>query len=192
MNAREIILGELNEAAKVLEAFLSDKDNLDKIDKASSIMVKSIKNGGTLFSCGNGGSSCDAAHFAEELTGKFRDDRDPIPAIAINDHAHLTCVANDYGYNKVFSRYLRAHGKKGDVLLAISTSGESDNILQATEIAKQKGISVIGLTGKKGGKLAEFSDVEIRVPHDGYSDRIQEVHIKIIHILILLIEQKLG
>lgn len=188
---KELILQELKEAAAVLEKFMADENNLEAIDKASDLIVSSIKDGGKVFSCGNGGSNCDAMHFAEEMTGRFRNDREPLPAIAIADSAHITCTANDFGFDRIYSRYIKTLGKKEDVLLAISTSGNSDNIIIAAETAKQKGMKVIALTGKNGGKLAEFADVEIRVPHDGFSDRIQEVHIKIIHTLILLIEQKI-
>lgn len=186
----DLIKKEFEEAALVLQKFVEEGENFEKIDRASDLIVASIKEGGKVFSCGNGGSSCDAMHFAEEMTGRFREDREPFPAIAIADSAHLTCTGNDFGFNRIYSRYLRALGTKGDVLLAISTSGESENIVVAAETAQQKGITVIGLTGKKGGKLSEFCDVEIRVPHFGFSDRIQELHIKIIHTLILLVEQK--
>ena len=134
---------------------------------------------------------CDAMHFAEELTGRYRNDRRALPAIAISDQSHISCVSNDYGYEAVYSRYLEALGNAGDVLLAISTSGNSGNVLKAAETAKAKGMKVVGLTGKDGGKLAPLCDVEVRVPHTGYADRVQEIHIKVIHILILLLEQKL-
>jgi D-sedoheptulose 7-phosphate isomerase len=143
-------------------------------------------------SCGNGGSHCDAMHFAEELSGKFRDARPAIAAMALSEVSHITCVGNDYGFDFIFSRAVEALGRKGDVLLAISTSGNSKNILEACKAAKARGIKIIGLTGKDGGKLSKVSDVEIRVPYDGYADRIQEIHIKIIHIFILLIEKRLG
>jgi D-sedoheptulose 7-phosphate isomerase len=143
-------------------------------------------------SCGNGGSHCDAMHFAEELSGKFREGRPAIAAMALSEVSHITCVGNDYGFDFIFSRAVEALGRKGDVLLAISTSGNSQNILEACKAAKTKGIKIIGLTGKDGGELSKVSDVEIRVPHTGYADRIQEIHIKIIHIFILLIEKRLG
>lgn len=187
---KDLIQKELGEAAAVLNSFLSDETNLQKIEQAADLLVESFAKNGKVMACGNGGSSCDAAHFCEELTGKFREDRKPFPAIAMSDSSHITCTANDFGFSKIYSRFLKALGQKGDVLLAISTSGESENILQAAEAAKQKGIKIIGLTGKGGGKLADYCDVEIRVPHNGYSDRIQEIHIKVIHILILLIEKK--
>ncbi len=190
MDFQDIIKEELEQAAKVLDKFLKNPENVQAIEDAADLIVNSFKQGGKVFSCGNGGSSCDAAHFAEELTGRFREDRKALPAIAMNEVGHITCVSNDYGYGSVFLRYLQALGNKGDVLLAISTSGNSINVLRAAEYAKQKKIPVIALTGKKGGDLADFADVEIRVPHSKYADRIQEVHIKIIHILILLIEKK--
>jgi D-sedoheptulose 7-phosphate isomerase len=188
---RDIIAAELKEAADLLDKFLSSEDNLKKIESAAELIVESIRNGGKTLSCGNGGSACDAMHFAEEMTGRFRENRDPLPAIAISDPAHITCVANDYGFKYAFSRTVKALGSKNDVLLAISTSGNSENVLLAAEVASQKGIKIIGLTGKNGGKLAEFADICINVPHTGYSDRIQEIHIKIIHILILLIEKSI-
>ena len=134
---------------------------------------------------------CDAMHFAEELTGKFREERSPIPAVSISDPSHITCVGNDYGFDAIFSRYVESVGNTGDVLLAISTSGKSTNVIRAAEEANKKGIKVVALTGKDGGELSDLCDIEIRVPHFGYSDRIQEIHIKVIHILILLIEKNL-
>ncbi|WP_276499819.1 D-sedoheptulose 7-phosphate isomerase [Pontibacter litorisediminis] len=185
------ILAELTQAQEVLSAFLSDAQNIASIEQAAEAMAHSIQNGGKILSCGNGGSMCDAMHFAEELTGRYRNDRKAIPAISISDASHMSCVGNDYGYEFVFSRYLEALGNQGDVLLAISTSGNSGNVLRAAETAKAKGMKVVGLTGKDGGKLAPLCDVEVRVPHFGYADRVQEIHIKVIHILILLLEQKL-
>jgi len=186
---KEIIENELREAAEVLDKFLSLPESVAKIEEAAKLIIASIKNGGKVLSCGNGGSACDAMHFAEEMTGRYRENRDPLPAISMTDAAHITCTSNDFGYNYVFSRYLRAIGQKGDVLLAISTSGNSENVLRAAELAKQKDIKIIALTGKNGGSLAEYADIVINVPHNGYADRIQELHIKIIHILILLIEK---
>ncbi|WP_242920767.1 D-sedoheptulose 7-phosphate isomerase [Pontibacter liquoris] len=187
----QTILAELTQAQTVLNAFLSDPNNLTAIAQGADVMAASVKAGGKILSCGNGGSMCDAMHFAEELTGRYRDNRKAIPAISISDVSHMSCVGNDYGYDFVFSRYLEALGNPGDVLLAISTSGNSANVLRAAETAKAKGMKVVGLTGKDGGKLAPLCDVEIRVPHMGYADRVQEIHIKVIHIFILLLEQKL-
>ena len=189
METQEIIRSELNEARQVLDSFLNDPANISKIEEAAEVIATSILSGGKVLSCGNGGSHCDAMHFAEELTGRFRDDRRALPAIAISDVSHLSCVSNDYGFDYVFSRFVEGVGTRGDVLLGISTSGNSPNVIKAVEAARQKGMKVVLLTGKDGGKLAGQADVEIRVPHFRYSDRIQEVHIKVIHILILLIEK---
>lgn len=192
MSSKSLIEQELQEASAVLQAFLKDSAAVASIEKAADIMSLAVQNGGKMISCGNGGSHCDAMHFAEELTGKYRNPRKAIPAICISDASHITCVGNDYGFDFIFSRYLEALGNKGDVLLAISTSGQSANVIKAAETARQRGMKVVALTGKDGGKLGPMADVEIRVPHHGFADRIQEVHIKIIHILILLIEKKVG
>ena len=188
----DTIRAELAEAQNVLAMFLNDPENLNRIEAAAKLMAGAVKAEGKILSCGNGGSMCDAMHFAEELTGRYRDDRPAIPAIAISDASHLSCVSNDYGYEFVFSRYVEALGQPGDVLLGISTSGNSANVLKAAQAARSRGLKVVSLTGKDGGQLAALSDVEIRVPHFGYADRIQEIHIKVIHILILLIEQHLA
>lgn len=190
MSYASLISAELNQAAAVLQSFLKDEKNLATIEAAAKTISNSIKQGGKVISCGNGGSHCDAMHFAEELTGRYRDNRKALPAICVSDPSHLSCVSNDYGYEFVFSRYLEALGNKGDVFLGISTSGNSANIIRAAQTAKEKGMKVIILSGKDGGKLAPLADIELRVPHFGYADRIQEVHIKIIHILILLIEKE--
>lgn len=188
---QDLIRSELTEAAQVLNTFLSDDQNLQDIEAAAKLIADSFKQGGKVLSCGNGGSHCDAMHFAEELTGRYRENRPGYPGIAISDPSHLSCVSNDFGYEFVFSRYLEAVGQEGDVLFGLSTSGNSGNILKAMETAKQKGMKTIALTGKDGGKMAGIADVEIRVPHFGYADRIQEVHIKIIHIVIQLIEKEM-
>ena len=190
MSYISIISKELNQAAEVLQDFLSNEENLKNIEAAAKLIAASVKQGGKVISCGNGGSHCDAMHFAEELTGRYRDNRKAIPAICVSDPSHISCVSNDFGYEFVFSRYLEALGNKGDVLLGISTSGNSANIIKAAQTAKERGMKVIILSGKDGGKLAPLADIELRVPHFGYADRIQEVHIKIIHILILLIEKE--
>nr|WP_321450100.1 D-sedoheptulose 7-phosphate isomerase [uncultured Carboxylicivirga sp.] len=176
------------EAQEVLNRFINDSENWDRMKEAGDLMADAINNGNKVFSCGNGGSMSDAMHFAEELTGRFRDDRKGMAAIAISDPTHITCVANDYGFDYIFSRYVEAVGCTGDVLLAISTSGNSPNVLNAAKAAKVKGMKVVALTGKSGGELAKICDVEIRSPHSGYSDRIQEIHIKVIHVLIQYIE----
>ena len=192
MSYLSLISHELNQAAQVLHDFISKEENLKRIELAATMIASSIKQGGKVISCGNGGSHCDAMHFAEELTGRYRDNRKALPAICVSDPSHLSCVSNDFGYEFVFSRYLEALGNKGDVLLGISTSGNSANIIRAAQTAKEKGMKVIILSGKDGGKLAPLADIELRVPHFGYADRIQEIHIKIIHVLILLIEKEVG
>ncbi|MFI5221821.1 MAG: D-sedoheptulose 7-phosphate isomerase [Bacteroidia bacterium] len=183
------IRNHFTEAHDVLSKFLSDENNFRNIEAAGKLMVTALKAGKKIISCGNGGSMCDAMHFAEELTGRYRDDRKAMAAISISDPSHIACVGNDYGYEFIFSRYLEAVGNEGDVLLGISTSGNSKNILNAIEVAKKKGIKVVGLTGKDGGKMNGLCDVEIRAPHSKYADRAQEIHIKCIHSLIDFIER---
>ncbi len=189
---QDIIRTELNEAAETLNAFLRDDANIHAIQRAAVMLATAFKAGGKVLSCGNGGSHCDAMHFAEELTGRYRENRPGYPAIAISDVSHLSCVSNDFGYDYVFSRYIEAVGRAGDVLLGISTSGNSANVIKAIAAARAQGMNVITLTGKDGGKMAGTADVEIRVPHFGYADRIQEIHIKVIHLLILLIEKEMA
>lgn len=185
------IIDQFQEAAETLHLFNKDVENFKKIERAGMLLVKSFKNEGKVLSCGNGGSMCDAMHFAEELTGRYRENRPAIGAIAIADASHLSCVSNDFGYDHVFSRYIEGVGRTGDVLLAISTSGNSQNVVNAINAAKEKGMKVIGLTGKDGGKMAELCDVEIRAPHSNYADRAQEIHIKVIHALIDYVERNL-
>ncbi len=187
----KLIKNNFLEAKQILDQFVNDENNLKNIEDAGRILVKAIQSGGKIITCGNGGSMCDAMHFTEELTGRFRENRKAIPSISISDASHISCVGNDYGYDEVFSRYVEALGKKEDVLVAISTSGNSTNVIKAAIAAKEKGMLVIGLTGKSGGKLAEKCDVEIRAPFSEYADRVQEIHIKIIHSLIHYIEEHL-
>jgi D-sedoheptulose 7-phosphate isomerase len=179
------------EVKNLLESFLSDDDRIRLIEKAGILMARAINEGHKILACGNGGSMSDAMHFAEELSGLYREERGALPAIAISDPSHLTCAGNDYGFDAIFSRFIEAVGNRGDVLLAISTSGNSENVINAAKEAKNKGMVVIGLTGKNGGRLAEFCDVEIRAPYSEYSDRTQELHIIIIHSIILMIEKEL-
>ncbi len=192
MDTRKLIRDELLQAADVLERFIRSEDAISAIEAMASHMSNAIKAGGKIISCGNGGSHCDAMHFAEELTGRYRENRNALPALCISDASHLTCVGNDFGFEFIFSRYVEALGNKGDVLLAISTSGNSVNVLNAVKVAKEKGVIIATLTGKNGGELAKWADINITVPHREYADRIQEVHIKIIHILILLIEKQVA
>lgn len=180
------------EALKVLAAFAADKEQMENIRRAAHAMIESLQNRGKILSCGNGGSHCDAMHFAEELTGRYRNHRPGIAAIAISDVSHISCVGNDYGFSQIFSRYIEALGNKGDVLLGISSSGNSENVINAIIEAKNKGMIVIGLTGKDGGKMSSLCDIEIRAPHSEFADRAQEIHIKIIHALIDSIEVGLG
>lgn len=180
----------LQDSYQTLHKFMSDQENLNKIEMACDVLAEAFAKGQKAMSCGNGGSFCDAMHFAEELTGRFRKDRRALPAIAMSDGSHMTCVANDFGYDHVFSKYIEAFGQKGDVLLAISTSGNSPNVLKAVEYAKDREMKVIALSGKDGGKLKELADVALIVDSK-MTDRIQEIHIKLIHIFIEAVERRL-
>jgi D-sedoheptulose 7-phosphate isomerase len=179
------------QSMEILQKF-NTVENFQKIEFAGKTLVESLVKGGKIYSCGNGGSMCDAMHFAEELTGRYRGNRKAIPAISISDPSHISCVSNDYGYEFIFSRFLEAWGQENDVLLAISTSGSSKNVLNAIRTAKEKGMKVIGLTGKTGGEMAKLCDVEIRAPYSDFADRAQEIHIKVIHSLIDYIENNLS
>lgn len=192
MKFNKLIKEELNEAEKLLNKIINQPAMINNINQAASLMAEAVKNNGKIISCGNGGSHCDAMHFAEELTGRYRDDRPPIPAIAISDPSHISCVSNDYGFENIFSRFIDAMGQPNDVLLGITTSGNSQNIINAVKSANRKGMTTIILSGNDGGQVSEISNINIIVPFSGYSDRIQEIHIKIIHIFILLIEQQLA
>lgn len=183
---------EFLEARDILNAFISSEANFIKINEAGNLLASAFRSGNKVISCGNGGSMCDAMHFAEELSGRFRNDRQALPAMAISDASYISCVANDFGYEQVFARYIEAFGKKGDVLLAISTSGKSPNVLAAVKSAKSREMKVIGLTGKDGGPMAGLCDIEIRAPHSNFADRAQEIHIKVIHSLILAVENILA
>lgn len=185
---KEDIAKSFIEAQELLNRFINDPANWDKIKQVGDLMADTIRQGKKILSCGNGGSMSDAMHFAEELSGRFRDDRPAMAAIAISDPTHITCVGNDYGFDYIFSRYVEALGVESDVLMAISTSGNSPNVVNAAKAAKERGMKIVALTGKTGGELANIANIELRVPHDSYSDRIQEIHIKIIHVLIQYIE----
>ncbi len=187
----ESIKQHFSEAYEVLGAFLSDNENFKKIEAAGNLLSNALAGGKKIISCGNGGSMCDAMHFAEELSGRYRNDRKALAAMSISDPSHISCVGNDYGYPFIFSRMVEAIGQAGDVLLGISTSGNSENVINAIEIARGKGMKVIGLTGKDGGKMASLCDVEIRAPRSKYADRAQEIHIKVIHSLIDFVERKM-
>jgi len=188
----ELIRKEFIEAQSVLDNFINNPDNFKSIISAGELLLAAFNGRHKVISCGNGGSMCDAMHFAEELSGRFRNDRKALPALSISDPSHISCVGNDYGYDFIFSRYIEAVGNEGDVLLGISTSGKSANVINAINSAKKKGMKVIGLTGKDGGPMASLCDVEIRAPHSVYADRAQEIHIKVIHSLILYVENNLN
>ena len=179
------------ESFSIISKVIDDEQFLDSVDLASSIIASTIEKGKKIISCGNGGSMCDAMHFAEELSGKYRDDRPAYPAFALSDPSVMTCIGNDYGFENVFARQIEAIGSDFDILLAISTSGNSPNILKAAERAKENDMIVIALTGNDGGKLAKLCDHEIRIPWEGYSDRIQELHIMCIHAIISGVESQL-
>lgn len=186
------IRSHFEEARQILDQFLSDQQQLNHIEQAVEAMAQCLQNGHKIIACGNGGSHCDAMHFAEELSGRYRNNRKALAAMAISDPSHLSCVGNDYGYEFVFSRYVEALGRPGDILLGISTSGNSQNILNAMASAKQLGMTCIGLTGKDGGKMKDVLDIEIRAPHSEFADRAQEIHIKAIHAMIDGIENRLA
>jgi D-sedoheptulose 7-phosphate isomerase len=181
----------LDESARTLARLQDDAVTIAAIEAAAQALITTFSSGGHVFSCGNGGSLCDAMHFAEELSGRFRRNRTGLPATAISDPAHISCVANDFGYDAIFSRYVESHGRKGDVLLAISTSGSSTNVLNAAAVARKRGITVIALTGKPQSPLEERADHVICTPGGAFSDRVQELHIKVIHILVELVERAL-
>ena len=191
MDLKSEIKKQFEEAQLILSQF-QNTENFEKIETAIEMMCTALKAGNKIISCGNGGSMCDAMHFAEELSGRFRNNRKGLAAVSISDPSHISCVANDFGYDFVFSRYIEAIGQSGDVLLGISTSGSSKNVILAVEEAKKKGMKTLVLTGKDGGKLAGLADLEIRAPYSEFADRAQEIHIKIIHNFILGIELNLG
>ena len=191
MDLKSEIKKQFEEAQLILSQF-QNTENFEKIETAIEMMCTALKAGNKIISCGNGGSMCDPMRFAEELSGRFRTNRIGLAAVSISDPSHISCVANDFGYDFVFSRYIEALGQSGDVLLGISTSGSSKNVILAVEEAKKKGMKTLVLTGKDGGKLAGLADLEIRAPYSEFADRAQEIHIKIIHNFILGIELNLG
>ena len=185
------ITSSLNEAQAALTALLSNPAALATIEDAARLLIRVFENKGRVYSCGNGGSMCDAMHFAEELTGRYRLDRPGLAATAISDAGHMTCVGNDLGYEQVFSRYVESHGRPGDCLVALSTSGTSKNVVRAAQAAKELGMHTIILSGKRSEALEALSTVYICTPGGQFADRVQELHIKVLHILIELIERKL-
>ena len=178
------------DAQETLKKFSEDSAQIEKCSQFSQILIETYKKGGTVFSCGNGGSHCDAMHFAEEMTGRYRKDRRPLAALALGDASHVTCVSNDYGFKFIFSRQVEALSRSGDVLIGLSTSGNSENVIEAFKAAKAKGVKTVALLGKGGGKLKEMADLAIVIPAET-SDRIQEMHIKLIHTVIETVEREL-
>ncbi|MGK2896985.1 MAG: D-sedoheptulose 7-phosphate isomerase [Candidatus Makana argininalis] len=185
---KKLIVNELNESLFILDKFIKSNNNIKLIQQAAKIIVNTFKSGCKIISCGNGGSHCDAMHLSEELMGFYREYRCGYPAISISDSSYISCVSNDLSYSKIFSRYIDSIGKNGDLLIALTTSGNSKNIINAVNSAKNKNIKVIVLTGNNGYKNKEDVDLEICIKHIGYADRIQEMHIKIIHIIIFIVE----
>jgi D-sedoheptulose 7-phosphate isomerase len=185
----EYIQFSLREAQAALADLLAHEETITDIERAAAMLIKVFEKRGRVYSCGNGGSLCDAMHFAEELTGRYRHDRAALAATAISDPGHMSCIGNDLGYEQVFSRYIEAHGREGDCLLAFSTSGTSKNIVRAARAAKSLGLSVIVLSGRRSVELESLSDVYVCTPGGTFADRVQELHIKVLHILIELVER---
>jgi D-sedoheptulose 7-phosphate isomerase len=192
VSAASLVTAHLDEAARLLDRVRRDPAFIDAVAAGGALLVEAFKAGRKVISCGNGGSHCDAMHFAEELSGRYRDDRPALPAMAISDPSHLSCVGNDYGFEFVFSRFVEGFGQPGDVLVGLSTSGNSKNVIRAVEAARARKMRVLLLLGRDGGALKGQGDVEILVPHPGYADRSQEIHIKVIHSLIALVEAGMG
>lgn len=190
IDTKTVWLNAFSEARDTLTAFMSDPKQVEKCIHLSTLIFETIQNGGNLFSCGNGGSHCDAMHFAEEFTGRYRKDRRPIGALALGNPSHVTCVSNDYGFEHIFSRELQGLGRKGDLLLGLSTSGNSQNVINAFVVAKKMKIKTVALLGRTGGELKELADLAIVIPAET-SDRIQEMHIKLLHTVIESVERKI-
>lgn len=172
----------------LLENFIKEEEERRETEKIAKELADVFTKGNKVLICGNGGSNCDALHFAEEFTGRFRGDRKALPAIAISDSSHITCVGNDYGFDYIFSRGVEAYGKEGDMFFGISTSGNSPNVIKAVEAAKKLGMKTCVLLGKDGGKLKGMCDYEFIIPGKT-SDRIQEIHMMILHIIIEGVER---
>ena len=191
MTIRTSLRGSLDESRRTLDAFLADARALEAVEAFAGRVLATVRGGGRLLVCGNGGSMSDAIHFASEWSGRFRGDRAPVSAIALSDPATLTCIANDYGFDQVFARQVEAHGRKGDLVVALSTSGDSPNVVAAAQTARRLGLGIVGLLGRGGGKLAAEVDVAIVVPSARTADRIQEVHIQILHAVTEAVEREL-
>ena len=189
---KDLIIESSEAILKEADIFWNNPGTIDTIERAAALLSEALANGNKIISCGNGGSLCDAMHFAEELTGRYRKNRTSLPAIAINDPAYITCVGNDFSFDEIYSRYVEGVGNEGDVLLAISTSGNSGNIVKAAESARLKKMKVLVLTSTGNNRLSSLGDVVVAAPKADYSDRVQEIHIQVIHILIQAIEKQLG
>ena len=177
-------------AFETVKAFVENEENIEKTEKISQELALAYKNGKKSLIAGNGGSNCDAMHFAEEFTGRFRKDRRALPSISISDSSHITCVGNDYGFDFIFAKGVEAFGQEGDFFFGISTSGNSKNVIEAVKMAKEKKLKTVALLGKDGGKLKGVCDYEFIIPGET-SDRIQEVHMMILHIIIEGVERTL-
>ena len=178
------------EEYEVLGAFIKDEKNFETIGKIATELADAYKNGKKSLIAGNGGSNCDAMHFAEEFTGRFRKERPALPSISISDSSHITCVGNDYGFDAIFSKGVEAFGQEGDFFLGLSTSGNSKNIIEAVKVAKEKGLKTVALLGKDGGQLKGMGDYEFII-NAKTSDRVQEVHMMILHVIIEGVERVL-
>ena len=194
--SEQVVVNAFGEAVRALDAFRADRENLVRIDGLAAALVACFRAGGKVLAVGNGGSACDAAHFCEELTGRFRSpppgqpDREPLPALACTDAGHITCTANDYGYDEVFARWVRALARPEDVVVLLSTSGNSENVVRAARAARQAGAKTAALLGKEGGKLRGMCDFEWIAPGET-ADRIQEIHMLLLHVLIEAVEARL-
>lgn len=187
----ELVKRSLETAAKLLDELRGDLAGLAAIENSIAAIEGCLRSGGKILACGNGGSMADAMHFCEEWTGRFRADREPLAALALSDPTHITCVANDFGFEHVFERQVRALGMPGDVLLILSTSGQSRNLVLAAEAAQAKGMRVLGFLGKGGGSTLASCDIAWVAPGET-SDRIQELHMLVLHAIIEAVEKNLG
>ncbi|MCB9846587.1 MAG: SIS domain-containing protein [Phycisphaeraceae bacterium] len=189
-DTRSLIIGALQDARRCLDAAIARQADIDQLSDLATRIAECMRAGGRVLIAGNGGSACDAMHFAEELTGRFRNDRPPLPAMALTDPGHITCTANDYGFDQVFSRLVEAHGRAGDVLILLSTSGNSPNLIRALAAGRARDMHIAVFLGRDGGALRGHADVEWIVPGET-SDRIQELHMLLLHALVEAIEAEL-
>jgi D-sedoheptulose 7-phosphate isomerase len=191
MRSHEVVRQSLRESAATLAETNASEMTLSACVRFADAALETLRAGGRLFACGNGGSMSDAMHFTEEWTGRFRNDRRALPALSFCDPVTLSCIANDFGWEEVFARQVEAHGRQGDLLLVLSTSGDSENIVRAVRAAAERDMVTVGLLGRQGGKVGADLDIPIVVPHATTADRIQEVHIQMIHAVIEAVERQL-